>query len=58
MLVVGLTGGIGCGKSLVSDLFHQKFDIPIIDADIIARDVSKTPYVNQLLYKFFGKNYF
>ena len=58
MLVVGLTGGIGCGKSLVSDLFHQKFDIPIIDADVIARDVSKTPYVNQLLYKSFGKNYF
>ena len=58
MLVVGLTGGIGCGKSLVSDLFHQKFDTPIIDADVIARDVSKTPYVNQLLYKSFGKNYF
>lgn len=58
MLVVGLTGGIGCGKSLVSDLFHQKFDIPIIDADIIAREVSETPHVNHLLYKSFGKDYF
>ena len=58
MLVVGLTGGIGCGKSLVSDLFHQKFDVQIIDADIIARDVSETPHVNHLLYKSFGEDYF
>jgi dephospho-CoA kinase len=36
--VVGLTGGIGSGKSLVSDTLHA-FGIDIIDADIIARDV-------------------
>lgn len=41
MLIVGLTGGIGCGKSLVSDLFHQQFSIPIIDADIIAKQISQ-----------------
>lgn len=36
--VVGLTGGIGCGKSVASDFFwHQKIDV--VDADIIARDV-------------------
>lgn len=35
MYKVGLTGGIGCGKSTISDLFKQH-DIPIIDADEIA----------------------
>lgn len=45
MLVVGLTGGIGCGKSLVSDLFHELFAIPIIDADIIARELAQTDSV-------------
>ncbi len=36
--IVALTGGIGSGKSTVSDLFRQR-GIEIIDADIIARQV-------------------
>ncbi|MEI7840195.1 MAG: dephospho-CoA kinase [Methylococcaceae bacterium] len=35
MLKVGLTGGIGCGKSTVSRLFAN-FGVPIIDADEIS----------------------
>ena len=35
MYKVGLTGGVGCGKSTVSDLFKQ-YATPIIDADEIA----------------------
>lgn len=38
MLRVGLTGGIGSGKSTVSNLFAS-LGVPIIDADIIAREV-------------------
>jgi dephospho-CoA kinase len=40
MLVIGLTGGIGSGKSTVADLFAKKHNIPIIDADIVERDVT------------------
>lgn len=38
MLKVGLTGGISSGKSTICQLFSQ-FDIPIIDADVIARQL-------------------
>jgi dephospho-CoA kinase len=39
MLVIGLTGGIGSGKTTVANLFQAK-KVPIIDADIIAREVT------------------
>ncbi|MBU3145589.1 dephospho-CoA kinase [Clostridium sp. CF012] len=38
MLKVGITGGIGSGKSTVTNMLREK-DLPIIDADIIAREV-------------------
>ena len=38
ILVVGLTGGIGSGKSAASDWFAQQ-GIDIIDADVIAHEV-------------------
>ncbi len=37
-LVVGITGGIGSGKSAVTD-YLSKLGICIVDADIVARDV-------------------
>jgi len=38
MIKIALTGGIGCGKSTVCQLFSQ-FNVPIIDTDIIARNL-------------------
>lgn len=40
MFVIGLTGGIGSGKSTVADLF-AKHGIPILDADKIAREITE-----------------
>ncbi len=39
MLVVGLTGGIGSGKSTVAELFVQQ-GVPVIDTDRIAHDLT------------------
>lgn len=41
MLRVGLTGGIGCGKSTVAEMFAA-LDIPVIDTDVIAHQFTGT----------------
>jgi len=38
MLTIGLTGGIGSGKTQVSDYFAQ-LGVPVIDTDVIAREL-------------------
>lgn len=38
MLKIGLTGGIGCGKTTVANIFAQ-YQIPVIDADQVSHDL-------------------
>lgn len=38
MFIIGLTGGVGCGKSAVAAQF-QRHRVPVIDADIITREL-------------------
>jgi len=55
MLIIALTGGIGSGKTTVSEIFKSK-NIPIIDTDVIARQIveqDKSAYIEIL--KIFGK---
>ena len=39
---IGITGGIGSGKSYVSNLLIQKFDIPVYDCDAEAKRLTAT----------------
>ena len=41
MKVIGITGGIGCGKSEVCRYLQKKYDAEIIMADDVARDVTR-----------------
>lgn len=56
MLKVGLTGGIGCGKTTVSRLFEAR-NVPVIDADVIAHDSVKLgqPALQEIA-NFFGES--
>lgn len=40
MYVIGLTGGIACGKSTVSQWLREKYRVPVLDADAIAVEMS------------------
>jgi len=54
MLIVGVTGGIGAGKTIVSKMMAQ-LGARVIDADQIARQVVENqPQVLQELVKVFG----
>ena len=56
MLVVGLTGGIGSGKSAVSRLLAQRGAV-VVDADLVAREVVEpgTPGLAGLVEDFGGQ---
>lgn len=39
MILLGLTGGIGSGKSTVARMMNKQAGFPVIDADAIAREI-------------------
>lgn len=53
MLILGLTGNIGCGKSSLSNILIEN-DIDIIDADIISRQIFEDEELLNLVFKKFG----
>lgn len=55
MLKIGLTGGVGSGKTTVAHMFHA-LDVPVIDADLIARNLlNQDLTVVATITKHFGK---
>lgn len=58
MLKVGITGGIGSGKSTVTNMLRDK-GFPIIDADIVAREIFIIyPEVLRQIKEEFGNKFF
>jgi dephospho-CoA kinase len=53
MLIVGLTGGIGSGKTAVSNAF-TRLGVPVIDTDILAREAVEPgqPALQQIINQF------
>lgn len=54
MLVLGLTGNIGCGKSSLSNIFREDYNIDIIDADIISRHILEDEILLKQVFESFG----
>ena len=54
MLVLGLTGNIGCGKSSVSTIF-MNHGIDIVDADIVARHIFEDLDLLNKVFSTFGE---
>ncbi len=54
MLILGVTGNIGCGKSSLSNIF-KKNDIEIIDADKISRQIFEDKNLLQEVFVKFGE---
>ena len=56
-IVIGLTGGIACGKSTVSAYFTSQ-GIPVIDGDIVAREIVEPGTVGlKQIAEMFGTEY-
>lgn len=57
MIKIGLTGGIGSGKSTVSSILRES-NISILDADIIAREVIENyPIIIEKIRHIFGEKF-
>ena len=53
-MVIGLTGGIGTGKSTISQILREK-KFPVIDLDVISHEIIKFPKVIKKIVENFGK---
>jgi dephospho-CoA kinase len=57
MLTVGITGGVGSGKTVVCNIFKQ-FGVVVFDADAVAKKLYDVPEVIMAVKQEFGEKYF
>ncbi|MCD6346764.1 MAG: dephospho-CoA kinase [Bacteroidales bacterium] len=55
MITVGLTGGIGSGKTFIAEVFQQ-LDVPVFFADEIAKNLYNRDDIKSQISAFFGDN--
>ncbi|GCL36814.1 dephospho-CoA kinase [Sphaerospermopsis reniformis] len=55
--LIGLTGGIATGKSTVANYLATAYNLPILDADVYARDAVsvRSPILSQIAQRY-GKS--
>ena len=53
-IIIGLTGGIATGKSTVTNYLQEKYNFPVIDADVLAREAVQinSPIFKQIIQKY------
>lgn len=56
-MILGLTGGIACGKTTISNIFKQ-LGVKVIDADKVAREVIELPEIVNQIKKNYGDEVF
>lgn len=56
-MIVGLTGGIGAGKSYVADVF-KKLNVPVYNSDFQAKELYKKPEIANQLVQLIGEEAF
>ena len=57
MKIIGITGGVGSGKSTISELLEEKYDAFIISTDKIAHQLMQKGNVSyQFIVEHFGKS--
>jgi len=54
--IIGLTGGIGCGKTTVSNYLASTHQLPVLDADIYAREAVQlgSPVLSKIAERYAG----
>ncbi len=56
MKIIGITGGIGSGKSTVSNILKNKYNIHVIDADVLSAKALNEEKVIEQLLNCYGKS--
>ena len=56
--MIGLVGGVGCGKSHLARLLHEKYPIEIVEGDMAGHQVLNEPPVKERLREAFGEGVF